>query len=161
MCKISELHLKTPNQDDIDRTFSWVIRPWYLEEFAGRKKPTHESHEEFFELTLKDGTQRYFAVYLGDVHVGNAGLKYINDESCECWYYIGDESYRGKGLATRIVGLLLDYAFEILKLSIVQARIQTRNLPSIGAVRANGFVVVSSPFNDAKGQETMVYEKRA
>lgn len=161
MNKKGELLLKTPNQGDIDRTFNWVIQPWYLEEFAGRKKPTPESHKNFFKHTFEDATQRYFAVYFGDVHVGNAGLKYIDNESCECWYYIGDESYRGKGMASKIVGLLLDYAFDKLKLSRVQARIQTRNLPSIGAVSSNGFILSSSPFNDAKGQESVIYEKRA
>ncbi|BAK44094.1 GNAT family N-acetyltransferase [Eggerthella sp. YY7918] len=155
-----KIKIRSIKEGDLRRTFTWVSQPWYLEEFAGRKKPTWESHMAFFTALESDHTQLYFAVEYDKVHIGNAGLKYITDNSCECWYYIGDINYRGMGLSSRIVELLSEYAYKELKIDSIKARILETNLPSIGAVKANGFTEVAEPCSPFKGQKMLLFEKR-
>ena len=154
-----EISLRAVAPGDKERTFAWVTQTWYLNEFAGRKKPTWESHAEFFDNVASDDTQRYFAVICDGAHIGNAGLKYINEENPECWYYIGEESFRGRGLSKKIVKQLVEYACENLHLEKLQAKILDWNIASIKAVEANGFVKIEGDFGSFKGAPYLVLEK--
>ena len=153
------IKLRTLKEGDQERTFEWVTQPWYTEEFAGRAKPTRESHAAYFDNLKNDASQKYFAIECDGVHIGNAGLKYFEGDTCECWYYIGDTTYRGKGLSPRVVAQLVDYAFSELGIDVVKARIQERNVASVRAVTKNGFVLTNEPCQDFKGNATVVYAK--
>lgn len=80
-----------------------------------------EKTEKWFDVN-KDRTDRYDAVIeVERVPVGLIGLLNISPKNKKAEYYIsmGEVDYKGKGIATKASHLLLDYAFNELKLEKV------------------------------------------
>lgn len=156
------LCLRPFTADDVDRTYGWVTNPWYVEDFAGRARPTPESHERYFQGVLADEGQLFLAVWLrspgGGRHIGNAGLKYFEGDSCECWYYIGDTTQRGKGYSKEIVRLLCETAWSIDGVGRVRAKVLVENFKSSRALLANGFAEVGTE-TSPDGRAFYVYER--
>lgn len=134
-----DISLRPFSPNDIELAYEWVSNSWYTGEFAGSAAPTPESHRKYFEDVLADRGQIFLAVCAGGTHIGNAGLKYFNGTSCECWYYIGDETQRGRGYANAIVRLLCRVAFSVKGIDCVKARVLTTNPKSSKALLSNGF----------------------
>lgn len=154
-----DVSLRPFSADDVGRTYEWVSNPWYTGDFAGSATPTPEAHCKYFENVMADCRQIFLAVCVDDVHIGNAGLKYFNGTSCECWYYIGDETKRGKNYANAIVRLLCQVAFSIKGVDCVRARVLTTNLKSSKALLSSGFEE-RGVLSDEKGRDFLIYEKR-
>lgn len=153
-----QITLRRFNVDDVPGTYEWVSGSWYTGDFAGSAAVTPEAHDKYFKRVLGDREQVFLAVCEDGHHIGNAGLKYFDSGTCECWYYIGDASRRGKGHASRIVSLLCMVAFSIDSVNCVKARVLTRNIKSSRALLANGFVECGVTV-DERGRAFTLYEK--
>lgn len=156
---VGDVSLRPFSADDVERTYEWVSNPWYTEDFAGSAAPTPEAHRKYFENVLADCGQIFLAVCVDGVHIGNAGLKYFNGTSCECWYYIGDETQRGKNYANAIVRLLCQVAFSFKGVGCVRARVLTTNFKSSKALLSSGFEECGV-LSGEKGRDFLIYEKR-
>ncbi len=110
-------------ESHIDKTFEWVSDPDLQKDFLIRKKPTRESHLEYFKNVLGDATQQVFAISAKGAHVGNCGLKNISDKSAELWIYIGEERYRKRGFGREATSLLLRKGFEVLGLKQIYVHV--------------------------------------
>lgn len=152
------LTLRPFTAEDVEKTFEWVTNPWYVGDFGGASIPTEETHRAYFKGVLTDDSQIYLAVCADGRHIGNAGLKYFEDDACECWYYIGDETQRGKGYANEIVRLLCEVALTVDGLNTVKARVQEANPKSWKALLANGFTHRYG-FIDNRGRKANMYAK--
>lgn len=101
------------------------------------------SKESLFAPT--DNKNLMFAVLYteGDSnkYIGTCSLHSIDwiSRKGECGYMIGDSDFWGKGIATEIVGLLSDYAFNRLGLGKVTAGAVDGNTGSCKALEKNGF----------------------
>jgi RimJ/RimL family protein N-acetyltransferase len=83
------------------------------------------------------------------VYTENNASKYIGTISLhsidwiarkgEVGYMIGDRNYWGKGVATEIIGLISNYAFDRLGLNKVTAGVVEGNIGSVKALEKNGF----------------------
>jgi len=72
--------------------------------------------------------------------VGFTGLQEINlTNGCAVVFVFVEKSNRGYGLALRSLALLLDMAFEQLRLHRVATYVNSTNLPSRGLIRKIGF----------------------
>ncbi|WP_333491934.1 GNAT family N-acetyltransferase [Eggerthella sinensis] len=100
----------------------------------------------------------FLAVEFEGVHVGNAGLKNIHNGKGEIWYYIGDESWRGKGIATALVAELIDYSRDLC-LEALYARVLENNVGSRRVLEKNGFQLASDNFGLHKGMLMLKYER--
>ena len=73
--------------------------------------------------------------------VGTIGIKdidYINKKT-NIGYWIGKQ-YHGKGIATECIKLVVNYAFDVLKLKEISAYVFPDNNSSIRVLEKNGFV---------------------
>ena len=76
--------------------------------------------------------------------VGTIGIKnidYVNKKT-NIGYWIGTQ-YQGKGIATECIKLVVNYAFDALKLEEISAYVFFDNNPSIRVLEKNGFVKTS------------------
>ncbi len=76
--------------------------------------------------------------------VGTIGIKdidYVNKKA-NIGYWIGKQ-YQGKGIATECIKLVVNYAFDILKLEEISAYVFPGNNPSIRVLEKNRFVKTS------------------
>lgn len=129
----AEILAKWYNNFDIVRYMNPVLRC---------KKHTKESVENEIKTSNPD-FERLFVVYKDgkDKPIGEAGVDDIDlyDKRGEIFFLIGDSEERGKGYGKKIVMLLLDYAFNELKLNSVFATSTVDNRPSISALEKSGF----------------------
>lgn len=135
---------------DVDRIYGWVKNPWYVNEFAGRGVPTPESHRAYFERVFAS-EEVFLAVERDGEHVGCCGIRYIEGGSAEGWWYIGDESMRGKGVGTALISALVEYAKTELGLTSMYAHVLETNVSCRKALEKNGFMLMPGSYGEHGG----------
>lgn len=75
-------------------------------------------------------------------HIGNIKIGGINPHHhySEISYFIGDESYHGKGIATKAIELVSDFAFKKLGVHRIQASFYEENIATQKALEKAGYV---------------------
>lgn len=102
---------------------------------------TEKNAEEFILRQSKGDTEKVFAIDYNGELCGLIGLilqKDVYRKSAELGYWIG-EPYWGKGIATKAVELIAEYAFDELKLIRIYAGAFEYNIGSIKVLEKNGF----------------------
>jgi len=102
---------------------------------------TEKNAEEFIEMQSKSETEKVFAIDFHGKLCGLVGLilqKDIYRKSAEIGYWIG-EPFWGKGIATKAVELITQYAFDELKLIRIFAGAFEYNVGSMKVLEKNGF----------------------
>lgn len=102
-----------------------------------------ENAIQFLELDKQALLGHVFGVYLDQEFTGIARVVQQGDvyrNNAEIGYWLG-QPFWGKGLATATVKLLLEYAFDQLKLYRVFAGVFEHNKASMKVLEKNGFVL--------------------
>jgi RimJ/RimL family protein N-acetyltransferase len=102
---------------------------------------TEKDAQEFIQMRSKNAAEKVFAIDFNGELCGMVGLilqKDVYRKSAEIGYWIG-EPYWGKGLATKAVGLILDYGFKELKLIRMYAGVFEYNIASMKVLEKSGF----------------------
>jgi RimJ/RimL family protein N-acetyltransferase len=76
------------------------------------------------------------------VTIGIKDIDYVNKKA-NVGYWIGKQ-YQDKGIATESVKLVINYAFDVLKLEEISAYVFPDNNPSIRVLEKNGFVKITA-----------------
>lgn len=123
------------------KTYVWISDPDFRKAFMVRGENDWERHVEYFDNLLTDDTQLAYAIYIGDLHVGNCGLKYINtiNKSAELWIYIGTNDFRGIGLGGKALRILLHKGKDILNLTSVSVHVADDNKLAKNLYSSQGF----------------------
>lgn len=89
-------------------------------------------------------SRRVFAIMLSSQMIGEIKLKYIDFEKSECsmGVHLLNDSVKGKGYGTRAEQLVLDYAFNVLKMKAVNADALIGNMRSQHVLEKVGFCYV-------------------
>lgn len=98
--------------------------------------------ERYYETKVLDPTRRYFAICLEGKMIGEIQLKYIDFEK-QCGtlsIILSNDTVKGYGFGTRAEELILNYAFNDLRLSTVYADAVIRNTRSQHVLETLGFV---------------------
>ena len=93
------------------------------------------SADRYLELLLRDPDRRSYAILRDGVHVGNVGLKHIDLKrgTSECFIEVGEQSARRHGV-------VLDVAFDELRLRSVRLGVFEFNAPAIALYKKLGFI---------------------
>lgn len=85
--------------------------------------------------------RRLFAIMLDEEMIGEIKLKYIDFDKCECsmGVHLLNDAVKGKGYGTRAERLVLDYAFDTLKMKAVNADALLGNARSQHVLEKVGF----------------------
>lgn len=134
--------LKPIMKDHMTKTYEWISDPEFRKAFMVRGENSWERHVDYFANLLKDDTRQCYAVFAGDIHVGNCGFKTINniDKSAELWMYIGSVDARGIGLGGKAVSLLLKNGINYFGLTSIYVHVSESNEPAKSLYKSNGFV---------------------
>lgn len=79
------------------------------------------------------------AILVDGVYVGNIYLTDINEVSAHYHIFIGNKNYWGKGVAVKASQLILDYAFNELRINTVRLRVRKENTSAVKLYRKLGF----------------------
>jgi RimJ/RimL family protein N-acetyltransferase len=128
----SPLELKPMNDESVKRTFEWVTQPDLQRDFMIRETPSLDTHLAYFEKKLKDPTQRTFAIFYQEQHVGNCGVKNIlKDQEAELWIYLGVERVRGRGIGLASTKLLISRAVNDFNLKSLYLHVLASNVAAV------------------------------
>lgn len=127
------------SRGDADLIVSWRSDPENLANFFDTRPPTLESHLAWFEGYLEDPSRLDLMIIDGEGRrIGTVTLSGIGGGSCEVGYLVGERAARGKGYAAEAVRAACRYAFGVLGLDRVDARIKPGNLASERVAAAAG-----------------------
>lgn len=96
----------------------------------------------WYKKLLMDKTQVTFGIEVNKVYVGNIGLKNIDRQNKKAEYYIfiGDKSYRGKGVGENSTQQLLKYVRKNLHLHKIYLCVDKDNIAARRLYKKVGFI---------------------
>jgi UDP-4-amino-4,6-dideoxy-N-acetyl-beta-L-altrosamine N-acetyltransferase len=133
--------LKPMSMEHMPKTYDWISDPKFRKLFMVRGISSWEEHINYFENLLRDDTQQAYAMFLGDHHFGNCGLKYINnfEKSAELWIYIGNNEAKGVGLGGLALDMLLKNGINHFSLISIYVHVAENNKWAKKLYIKNGF----------------------
>ncbi len=141
--------LKDFEIENAKKTFKWICDDDFQRLFVMQDKPSYEEHIKHFKKVLEDKTQKIYAIFYNDNHIGNCGLKYIKDTTSHLWIYIGDNNYRGKHLSKSACLELINKAKKI-GIKTIFLHVLKTNIPAIKLYQSVGFVEIPADSEDEK-----------
>ena len=92
---------------------------------------------------IKENNQnnkKNFVIDVDGKAIGAIGLtKLIRGHKAEIWSWIGKD-YRGRGITTKAIQLVANYAFKRLKLKRISGTLLTNNIASARMLKKSGFI---------------------
>jgi RimJ/RimL family protein N-acetyltransferase len=121
--------------------FKWVNDPEIIH-YLLRIVPTYRHQQLAWFQSLPNSTDIIFTIETvsGNI-IGTIGLEKINfiNGTAWTWQIIGEIQFRGQGLGTGAKILLLDYAFNTLRLEKICAEVIASNTHSLRYNKKSGF----------------------
>ncbi len=139
------IQLRKIDKSDSESIISWRNNPNVLKNFVDQRILTLENHNKWLQDYVETGLvcQYIIEVIEGeDVEkVGSVFLKGINhiNLTAEFGIFIGNDSFRGKGIGTTAVNLAVRKAFNEFGLDSVFLRVFKDNINAIQSYKKIGF----------------------
>ena len=151
-----DIDLRKLTLDDTSNIVCWRNQPWLLEYFIDQRKITKESHEKYVKTRIQTGIVKQWIIVVDGVDVGTCFLRDINYETNEAEYgvLIGEKDYLSKGIGSKVVCMVLEYAFKVMNLDHVFVRVQEKNPRSINSFLKAGFKYMDHV------EEVLIHEQR-
>ena len=134
--------LRPPREEDIDAIYEACQDP-EIQIWTNVPSPYHREHAvDYVERVAQEPNTAAFLAFDGDELVGSFGVMEIDRERAyaEIGYWVAAPA-RGRGVATRCVTILRDWAAEELGARLVELLIHEDNLPSKRVAERTGFLV--------------------
>ncbi len=140
---INNVMLRRITIEDTDNIIKWKNKPEVKKNFCIQDDLTREVHLKWFANKIQTGEVEQFIIIdrTTNTPVGSTYLRDIDmkNKKAEFGIFIGEDSARNKGIGTDTTKLMLQYAFEKLKLNKVFLRVFANNLAAIKAYEKAGF----------------------
>jgi len=104
----------------------------------------HQTWFDKYEEKEKKGNKKIFIIEVDGVSVGQVGFSDINkdDKNAELYIVIGEKDYWGKGIGTKAIEFIHDYAFNKLRLHKINLSVHSNNSRAIALYKKIGYQVV-------------------
>ena len=145
--KMCTLKAFTDKELQADKYYNWlcdyeVVKTLNLPAYA--KPVSRKTVEGYVESILESDNNIFMAIYVGDpeVFVGTLKIGAINYlcGTADIGIMIGDRSFWGRGLATNVTSLAVEYCFKRLGLRKVTAGVMGINPAMVHCFKKIGFV---------------------
>lgn len=138
----NEVTIRPITYDDTEDIIRWRNSDSVRSRFIDQRLFTKESHEYWLKNFVETGKVAQFIILLDGKGVGSVYLRDIDrdERSAEYGIFIGEESARGKGVGTKSASLILEYAFNDLKLEKIFLRVYKDNAGAVKSYEKAGFV---------------------
>ena len=129
---------------DVENKVKWFNDPDINKTLLMEEKLDLDKSLEWFERTRNDSSRRDFAIESRQGRpIGIISLVHISDvnRTAEIYIVIGEKDYWGKGVMLEAECLLIDWAFNSLKLEKIWADAVVNNTASIITMKKIGFQI--------------------
>ena len=129
-------------EGDCSLIFAWISDPELRKMTGTRGEPNKESHINWFHQKLIDKNNVIYMMVFDGEPVGIIGTNEINtrDNNANIYLYVGNNSYRKKGIAFQAINQLIDILVAEYHCHKITATIRSYNEPSINLFTKCGFV---------------------
>jgi diamine N-acetyltransferase len=114
------IYLRKLEESDLERTWKWMNDPEIFFAIGVDVPISKTAQKQWFNELDQSNSKIVFAICLHeeDTHVGNISLDSIQrrHRTARLSIFVADSVTRGKGIGTRAMRLLIEYAFEFLNL---------------------------------------------
>ncbi len=128
------IYLRPISEADTDLVLSWRNQKNVVENFIYRKPISKEEHLNWLKNRIDTGLVHQFIICKNenDKPIGSIYLQNFDEESrqAEEGIFIGETDIQGKGIGAEAAILMINYAFEELKLHKLKARVLGYNIAS-------------------------------
>jgi RimJ/RimL family protein N-acetyltransferase len=136
-----KIELRKPLISDAKRYFEILSHPDF--HFFPAKPASVNAEKDFLrdiKDRIKNGTEHSFAVIANGKHIGGAGINMIKmfPYRCEIGYFI-DSKYWGRGIATKVVGLLEKFIAENMDVVRIEITMAKNNIGSRRVAIKSGY----------------------
>ncbi|MDR5659782.1 UDP-4-amino-4,6-dideoxy-N-acetyl-beta-L-altrosamine N-acetyltransferase [Serpentinicella sp. ANB-PHB4] len=113
------LKLTKVTEDDLELIMNWRMKPSVTKYMYTDPRLTIEGQKNWLENIKESCYIKYWVIRMDGVRIGLVNVSDIDliNKRCTWAYYIGDTSFRGKGLAGILECNIYDYVFDVLKLN--------------------------------------------
>ena len=131
-------------KEDANISYKWRNNPeiWKYTGSRPDREITLDIELEWIENVLHRENEKRFAILVDNVYVGNTQLTSITDESAVFHIFIGDTKYWGKGVASKAMDLLMNFAKNELNLEKLILTVNQENKSALNLYKRKGFVSV-------------------
>ena len=149
----------------LEKKYLDIVTKWNYDKeinfyFSKRPPLSQEQQNNWLEKTLKDSTKKKYIIIhqLNKKPVGMVSLMKIEltSRKAEFGITIGEKNYWGTGIAKTASEMLLNYAFQIIKLEELYLTVFEANVRAIQFFSNLGFVKTGKSFSNESG--TIVIE---
>lgn len=113
------IELRKIVKEDLNLIRKWRMMPEVTKYMYTDPVITVEGQLKWFEKINNDEKSRYWIIFIDNDSIGVVSIVDIDLENSRCsWaYYIGNTSYRGRGIATALECNIYDYVFNDIELN--------------------------------------------
>lgn len=143
------IELRLLNESNLETLRVWRNSHDVNQFMEYREHISVESQHIWFQNLMK-GNNHYFIIYTNDKPIGMIHLGNVDNSigTAESGMFIAEKDYRGTGLAFSASKLLLEYAFETLKLNELFAKVKNDNKDAQDYNKLLGFREIRQLNND-------------
>ncbi len=160
------LILRPITADDTPDILRWRNAEHVRRNFIYQKEVTLEDHQKWLTEKVASGKVIQFVMIdrstgkgIGSVYLRDVDL---SDKSAEYGIFIGEESALGKGFGSEAANLMVNFAFQTLKLSHLQLRVLARNHSAMRSYEKAGFCLIPERSDetviDGKQEKIVFYQ---
>ena len=157
--KVDEnITLKTLFIDEISELYVGWLNDYEVTKFTEQKhcKSTLETVQDYVKQLYFSKNDLLFGIYYGEQHIGNMRLGLIDFEhlNAEVGYLIGEKNFWSKGITSKCLKTLVQYAINDLGLKKINSGYYENNLGSAKVLKKCGFVI------EGVKQSNVIFEKK-
>ncbi|MBN2019144.1 MAG: GNAT family N-acetyltransferase [Sedimentisphaerales bacterium] len=134
--------LREMEKSDVANKVKWFNDPEVNKTLFLDEKLDLQKSLEWFNKSRSDTSRRDFVIETSDGRpIGNISLVHISDihKTAEIFIAVGQKKFWGKGVMYEAEGLLIQWAFDFLKLEKIRADAYLNNIASIITMKKLGF----------------------
>ena len=140
----TKFQLKPVTVNDITLAFiNWLNDAEIMQHTEQQfRTTTLEDASDYVALMAESKTDLFYGLFFEGTHIGSIKLGKINPnhKTADLSYIIGDKSFWGMGIASKMIKKMVSLAFERLELEKIVAGVYATNLASIRVLEKNRFV---------------------
>lgn len=140
---MKELYIRSITLDDTDDIVRWRNSSEVKRNLFSQSILTADQHKNYFKNNIETGKCHQFIIVAEGLSIGTVFLKNIDYESktAEFGIFIGESVGRGRGYASFVTRMILDYGFSNLSLEKIVLSVFADNIPAIKAYQKAGFSI--------------------
>lgn len=135
------ISLRLLTKEDAYTSVKWRNNPkvWELTLNSPNKKVTIEDELNWINKVISENDSKRFAILCNNQYVGNIQLTNINNSECYYGVFIGETDFWYKGVAKKASLLIIEYAFNKLKLQKIKLRVRNDHINAYNLYLKIGF----------------------